>query len=431
MSTKFESLRHHRDLRALARRSHQTVVLAACTGALTGLVVAVFDRIVVDVALERLLEAPLWFVGLMPGIGLLAALGLRHLIDPSAGTGTADEYLHAFHDQHHDLRWRPLVARMAAALATLGSGNPLGLEGPSLYAGATIGNRLQHHFPRFFRTSERNVLLVAGAAAGVAAIFKAPATGAVFAMEVPYQGDLARRMLLPALVASGSGYLVFVAINDTAALFPIEGNARITMTDLLGAAAVGVIAGIGARAFASVLRAAKTVASRPRPMLPTIAAGVILGGLFALGRLLTGESLLITSGYNVIAWAAEPGRTVPILLSILVLRSIATAISVAGGGVGGLFIPLVVGGALIGSAIGTIADPSNLTLFIVIGVAAFLGAGYRVPLAAVMFVAETTGRPSFIVPGLFAAVAAELVMGNASITKYQRRPADSPISAHQ
>ena len=54
-----------------------------------------------------------------------------------------------------------------------------------------------------------------------------------------------------------------------------------------------------------------------------------------------------------------------------------------------------------------------------VGVAAFLGAGYRVPLAAVMFVAETTGRPSFVVPGLLAAVAAELMMGGASVTTYQ------------
>jgi CIC family chloride channel protein len=110
------------------------------------------------------------------------------------------------------------------------------------------------------------------------------------------------------------------------------------------------------------------------------------------------------------------------LLAILVLRSLSTTASVAGGGVGGLFIPLVVAGALTGSIIGNIVDPNDLRLFVVIGVAAFLGAGYRVPLAAVMFVAETTGRPSFIVPGLFAAVAAELMMGTASVTAYQREP---------
>ena len=153
-------------------------------------------------------------------------------------------------------------------------------------------------------------------------------------------------------------------------------------------------------------------------------------GLSAAGWLLSGESLTVTSGYDVIAWASTPGRTIPILLAILVLRSLSTTASVAGGGVGGLFIPLVVAGALTGSIIGDFVDPKDLTMFIVIGVAAFLGAGYRVSLAAVMFVAETTGRPSFIVPGLFAAVAAELMMGTASVTKYQRgrnQPVPRPV----
>ena len=54
--------------------------------------------------------------------------------------------------------------------------------------------------------------------------------------------------------------------------------------------------------------------------------------------------------------------------------------------------------------------------------AAFLGAGYRVPLASVMFVAETTGQPSFVVPGIIAAVTAELVMGATSVTAYQKSP---------
>jgi chloride channel protein, CIC family len=67
-----------------------------------------------------------------------------------------------------------------------------------------------------------------------------------------------------------------------------------------------------------------------------------------------------------------------------------------------------------------IVGDANITLFVVIGVAAFLGAGYRVPLAAVMFVAETTGRPGFVVPGLLAAVAAVLVAGRTSVTTYQR-----------
>ncbi len=104
---------------------------------------------------------------------------------------------------------------------------------------------------------------------------------------------------------------------------------------------------------------------------------------------------------------------------VLVARCVATTATVAGGGGGGLFMPLVVAGALAGRAVGGAVHVLDTNLFTVVGVAAFLGAGYRVPLAAVMFVAETTGRPGFVVPGLLAAVAAELVMGRSSVTSYQ------------
>jgi CIC family chloride channel protein len=311
---------------------------------------------------------------------------------------------------------------MIAAVATLGAGAPLGLEGPSLYAGATIGSAVQRRLPRIFREADPRVLLVAGAAAGVAAIFKTPATGAVFALEVPYQEDLARRMLLPALVAGASGYLTFVAVNGTGALLPTEGNVQLSLRDLLGAIAIGLVAGIGARLFAWLLRRAKKVAATAPPLPGALAAGTVLAALFVLGRVLTGESLLVGAGYQVVAWASVPQRSIWILVAILLLRCLATATAVAGGGVGGLFIPLVVAGSLTGSIIGGAVNHPDLELFVLIGVAAFLGAGYRVPLASVMFVAEATGRPAFVVPGLLAAVAAELLMGTASVTAYQRLP---------
>jgi len=412
---------HRRDeLKTLAARSHQVVTFAATVGVITGLIVAGFDRLVVDVSMSRVLQLAPWAIALLPGIGLVVALAARRFIGGGVSASTADEYLHAFHDRDHRLGWRPFIARMVAAVATLGTGGPMGLEGPAMYSGAVVGSTIQRRFPRVFGNADRRLLLVAGAAAGVAAIFKAPATGAVFALEVPFQDDLARRMLLPALVASATGYLSFVAINGTTPLFQIEGTAGFVLRDLLGAVGVGLIAGIGARAFAWMLRRAKIVASGAHPLATALAAGAGLAGIFGLGRLLTGESLMVGSGYQVVAWASLPGHTILLLVAVLVLRCLATAVTVAGGGVGGLFIPLVVGGALTGAVIGTAVNQFDLNLFIIVGVAAFLGAGYRVPLAAVVFIAETTGRPTFIVPGLLAAVAAELMMGQSSITKYQR-----------
>jgi len=98
------------------------------------------------------------------------------------------------------------------------------------------------------------------------------------------------------------------------------------------------------------------------------------------------------------------------------LAAAATVLTVAGGGAGGLFIPLVVEGALIGRTLGGLfrTSASGSNFFPLIGVSAFLGAGYRVPLAAVVFAAEGSGRPGFIVPGLIAAMVSQLFMGSAS-----------------
>jgi chloride channel protein, CIC family len=108
------------------------------------------------------------------------------------------------------------------------------------------------------------------------------------------------------------------------------------------------------------------------------------------------------------------------VIVLLGMRTTAVSAALAGGGAGGVFIPLVVEGALLGRVFSSLSGHPGSSLFPIIGIAAFLGAGYRVPLAAVMFVAESTGRPEFVVPGLIAAVVGQLVMGKASVTSYQR-----------
>ena len=148
-----------------------------------------------------------------------------------------------------------------------------------------------------------------------------------------------------------------------------------------------------------------------------------------VSRVVYGETLTLGSGYQVIAWiVAGPPRPGAVAL-LLVLRAIVTPATVAGGGAGGLFVPLVVLGCLLGELCGQIVHESTHTLFPVIGVAAFLGAGYRTPLAAVVFVAESTGRPGFIVPGLIAAVVSQLVMGRESVSMYQSASTAGPPRA--
>ena len=412
------------ELRVLMRRSREAVLLAAVTGIATGFVVRGFEWMVEEIY-SAVREAPVWLMAISPPIGLILAATILKTFGGGASPSTSDEYLRAFHDPAYRLRPRYLGARIAASVATLGFGGALGLEGPMMYGGSALGSMIQRRLPRPFRGSDHRTLLVAGAAAGVAAVFKAPATGAIFALEVPYRDDMARRMLLPALVASATGYLTFVTLTDTTPLLAVGifDVQSFDLIDLFGALLVGATCAVGARAFAKLIRIAKGFALRALPLrLAVSSAGLV--GLFFLSRELTGLPLSMGVGYEVFReWLfVERDIAVWLLVAVFMIRALSSALTTAGSGVGGVFVPLVVGGGLVGRGVAEVVHPERFTLYTLLGVAAFLGAGYRVPLAAITFVAETTGNPNFVVPALFAAVAAELVMGDQSITAFQRRP---------
>lgn len=410
---------HRPRLRDLVRRPQQVLLLAGLTGVLVGLLVAGFERLTADALLDTALDQPLWVQAAAPTAGLLLAALCLRVGGPRLSPATSDEYIRAYHDPGGSLDLRAVPRRLAAAIATLGSGGPLGYEGPALYAGAGVGAAVQRRLRRFLGAEDTKVLLVAGAAAGVAAIFKAPVTGLVFALEVPYQEDLARRMLLPAATSAAASYVTFALLLGTEPLLPVAGQPPFNLVDLGGAAVVGLAAGVLARVFIVLVQAAKRWSTRGRPVLRALGGGVALAATVLLAEALDDAALGLGPGYHALEWALDPEHSLWAIVALGTLRAGAAVAVVGGGGTGGLFIPLVIQGALVGRAVGGAFEVETTTLFPVVGMAAFLGAGYRVPLAAVVFVAEVTGRPGFVVPGLIAAVVAQLVMGTASISPYQ------------
>ncbi len=401
-------------------QSHRTLALAGLVGVVTGAGVAAFDWLAAEALLDSVLRAPLVLRAVAPLVGLLVAAAALRWLAGGATPSTADEYIRNFHDHARPMGLRSLPGRALAALATLGSGGALGYEGPALYLGAGIGSAVQRRFSRLFGADDTKVLMAAGAAAGVAAIFKAPVTGLVFALEVPYHEDIARRLLLPAGLAAAAGYVTFAALAGTEPLLPVSGTAPFDLRDLGGAAALGLVCGAAARVAVIGLTRAKRLAGRGHPVARAAVAGLVLAVLFAAGRGLGITNPTLGPGYDTLAWALDDNRTALVLAVLAALRLAATTATLGGGGAGGLFIPLVIQGALLGRIAGGLVEPANPALFPVLGIAAFLGAGYHVPLAAVVFVAEFTGRPGFVVPGLIAAIVAQLPMGTASVSPYQR-----------
>jgi CIC family chloride channel protein len=265
---------------------------------------------------------------------------------------------------------------------------------------------------------DAKVLLVAGAAAGVSAIFRAPVTGTIFALEVPYQEDLARHALIPSIFASASSYIVFVAFAGLRPLFAVA-STPFRLVDLVGAVGTGLVCGLVARGFVKMFKAFSSWGVNIPGIWRSVVMSVILCATGVISLLAFHLPLSLGPGYVGIGLATSGQLAVSALLLLLVLKALATSATAAGGGVGGVFFPAVMMGAVTGSMFSHFV-PGPTILFSVSGIAAFLAGTYNVPLAGVAFVAEATGAPAYIVPGLVAAAIGYLASGRESISDHQQ-----------
>lgn len=382
------------------------------------------QRLVILTVLRRVGEAPLWLLAVCPFIGLVLAWASLRFLARSASPTIADEYIRNVHDPE-PMDLRPVPGRLLASMTTIGLGGALGLEGVAVYVGGAIGTITERRFGRRLRTEDAKMLMIAGAAAGVAAIFQTPVTGAVFALEVPFRGRLSRRHVAPILAGSVAGYVAAILIVGRRPLFPVRGPVALDGRDLLAALAIGILVGAVAHGFARLVVLAKTVVRRVPATLRLPIAGAAIGGVIVIAARTADVALVLGPGYTATRWAIDPTHAAGLVLGVLVLRMVATTAALGGGGVGGLSIPLVSLGALTGRFASGVAGRAGDPLDTVVGAAAFLAAGYRVPLAGIAFVAETTGRVGFIVPAMVAVFAADLVTGRASVSTEQRDDAEA------
>jgi len=401
--------------RSNGRTSFTVIVAASLIGVTTGALIVALEHLI-DEVIHQLAEAPVWVPGAAVLIGmLLTAVAVRFA--SAGGTASTEVYVEQFHRASPDLNVAHAPGRLVGAFTTLAGGAPLGMEGPAVYTGSAIATVVHRSWRRLDRVSF-HALLVAGAAAGIAAVFKAPAAGAIFAMEVPFRGRLAGERVLPALFGAGAGYLTMAAVEG------VEPDLEIPLIEMtfdrsMWSLVLGLAVGVAAIGVISLVASAERLSKGTSPVARAGLAGLALAGLYAISRGLTGESLALTSGNAVIDWAIQPGHAIWLLVAVFAIRTLGPAITIAGGGVGGLFIPLMAAGAVIGRIFADAVDPQETALYVTVGAACMLGGGYAAPLTGVVFVAEYTGQASVIVPALVAMTMTRLVVRDRSVSPNQ------------
>ena len=430
-------------IKNIATRGDTPVLaLAVVTGFLVALLIAGFETLADSIVLEHVKELARWQIVIAPGIGLILAHLILRYLGGKTTPATSDEFVRAFHEKNPRLSIRELPAKLLAGVATIGSGGALGLEGPSIYAGSVTGLAVRDRFQNWLRREDVRILLTAGAAAGVAAVFKAPATGVLFALEAPYRDDVNRKALLPSLLAAATSYVTYINLIGHDAVVPFLDNPQFRLGadsdqmwftandltamfsgveagDMLGALVIGIGAGVGGRSMAWLVRWAKSQ-SKSENFFPRILLGGTLLALLALwADFVFDAPLTIGPGQEAMSWVVNPDHGLGLIALLFGMRLAATVVTLGAGGVGGLFIPLAVQGVILGQFTGEILQAERPGLYPTLGLAAFLGAGYKAPIAAVMFVAESTGA-SFVVPALIAAAVSQVVGGKSSVAEHQQ-----------
>lgn len=389
-----------------------------------------------------------WLLVLLPALGGLAC-GLLTRAVPEARGGGGDAMIEAFHHRDGIVRRRVIWVKALASLFTLGTGGAGGREGPTMQIGGALGSVVA----RVLRVSarERRILLVAGVAAGISAVFRTPLGAALLAVEILYRDGFESDALVPSVLASVVAYSVVISIFGESTLLTHAPRFAFVPWHLPFYALLALLVAGLAAAFVAVLRRSKRLfAALPVPVWVRPAlGGLVLGALctpiiMAVGAEVgtTGQGLgILGGGYGAIQtaitgtpWFPQGWSAVQLLLFLSVLKLLAASLTIGSEGSAGDFAPSLAIGGLFGGAFGralqlVLEDPSiDPGAFALVGMGVFYGGIAHVPLSALVLVCELAGNYDLLVPLMLAQGIAFIALRNRALYEAQvPTQRDSPV----
>jgi H+/Cl- antiporter ClcA len=305
------------------------------------------------------------------------------------------------------------VLKPLASGIAIGSGGPFGAEGPIIMTGGAIGSLIAQHFN--LTGGERKTLLVAGAVAGMTAVFGTPIAALLLAVEL-LLFELRPRSLLPVATACAvAGFLRPLAIGS-GPLFALQ-TLPVAPIALASCVLAGVLCGALAWFMSTTLyRVEDGFHTLPIhwmwwPALGALAVGI--GGYV--------EPRALGVGYDVIGDLLHNHLALNVIAGLLLVKLVIWLIALGSGTSGGVLAPLLMLGAGLGCVFSHVLPGGEPGLWPLVFMAATLGGMMRAPVMAVVFAFELTGDANALLPLLAAASGAYgftvLTMGRSILTE--------------
>jgi CIC family chloride channel protein len=363
-----------------------------------------------------------WLLLFLPALGALAS-GLISQLAPETRGGGGDAMIDSFHQRGGVIRRRVAGVKLLASLFTLGTGGAGGREGPTMQIGGSLGSWVGRVLN--VSTSERRILMVAGVAAGIAAVFRTPLGAALLAVEVLYRDDFESDALIPAVLASVTAYSVVISIFGESTLFAHPGRFPFVIKHLWLYGVLAILVTMLASTFLTSLRTVQYASARlkiPEWMKPAL-GGASLGLVCVPIILFVGWRLaqpgqgvgLLGGGYGAVqlaitgaSWLPLGWHGVALLLFLCFAKIVASSLTIGTGGSAGDFAPALVIGGLFGGAFGRAAqmltgDPRiDPGAFALVAMGTFYGGISHTPLSSLVLVCELAGSYDLLVPLMLA-----------------------------
>lgn len=347
-----------------------------------------------------------------PTIGILiTVLFVKYVIKKPVRSGVP-LVLNSLSKQKGKIESHNMYSSIVASALTVGFGGSVGLEGPSVATGSAIGSNIG----RLFHLHYKDIILLLGCAAAgaMAAIFKAPIAGIVFALEV-IMLDLTMTRIIPLLLSTVTGTMTSYLIYGQEVLYKVELTESFHIDQLPFFILLGVIAGFVSIYFTHTFlyinkRFSKVNSWYKRLLFGSILLGVLIfffPSLYGEGyedlNLALNDNLYYLYEESIFYdYQHEILLTAGLLIFLVLFKVVATAITIAAGGVGGIFAPSLFIGANTGLAFSTIANLFNAGLsnstFALVGMAGLMAGVIHAPLTAIFMIAEITGGYELFIP---------------------------------
>ena len=286
------------------------------------------------------------------------------------------------------------VLKPVSSAVSIGTGGPFGAEGPIIMTGGAFGSLFAQLF--HLSSAERKTLLVAGAAAGMSAIFASPVAASILAVEL-LLFEWKPRSFIPVALAAVVASAARVPLLGPGPVFPVPPHAMPGAPVLVFAALLGVAAGLASGLLTTLVYAFEDLFARlPVHWMwwPAIGGlGVGLGGLW--------NPRVLGVGYDSIHGLLEGKLGPPEAANLAVTKGLVWAVALGSGTSGGVLAPLLMMGGALGAVASGILPGGDAGLWATLAMAAMMGGTMRSPLTAMVFTAELT-RDWNLLPALLA-----------------------------